>query len=167
MGVAGVSDRETARLKSVRVLLEAVTLVLLFAPVLWLLLHWREVPASPLHLRGTRWSLFVMPGLATAAYFFLSEFGLFARMDLWRKRERLHGLRPMFLVYVLTLRMELIAFFAVLSFGMLRAAMTGLWWSARGITVVMLTTVGVTLVAFLSQMMRKLFTVQARAEVER
>ena len=167
MSVAGVNDRETERLKNVRVLLEAVTLVLLLAPVLWMLLHWREVPARPSHLRGTRWSLFVMPGLATAAYVFLSEFGLFAHMDLWRKRERPAGLRPMFLAFLLTLRMELIAFFAVLSFGMLRAAMTGLWWSARGITAVTLTSVGVTLVAFLAQMTRKVFTVRAHAEMKR
>ncbi len=121
---------------------------MLIAPPVWLGLHWPWLPAFSPHLRHSRGFLWAMPAYATAVYVVLSEFGLFSKMDILRAGHRLSGLRPIFLAYFLAVRMELLAFFAVLGFAMDRTAVTGREWSASGFIAASLMVIALTILLF-------------------
>ena len=70
-------------------------------------------------------------------------------MDILRHGHRLSGLRPIFKIYIVTARLELLAFLAVLSFAMDRAAMTGHWWAANGFITASLTVIVITVLLFI------------------
>ena len=132
-----------------RLAVEAVTFAILAAPPVWLVFNWPWIPAVSPHLHHSRLVLWELPALALAVYLLLSEFGLLARMDILRSSSRLSGLRPIFLIYSLTMRLEVVIFFATLSFAMDRTAITGQWWSAKGFITVSLTILVLTIVAFI------------------
>ena len=137
------------RWRNIQTTLEAVTLVVLVLPPLWIALHWRWIPAVTPHLRYGRMVLWVMPTFALFVYGMLGELGLLSRMDTLRRGHRLSSLRPLFTVYFLTLRLELLAFLAVLGLAMERTAVTGYWWPARGFVSASLTVIVLTVVLFI------------------
>lgn len=134
--------------RNLRSAVEALTLAVLLAPSLWLAWHWRWIPVVSPHFHRSRMSLWLMPAFACAVYLVLSEFGLPSKMDILRPGHRLSGLRPVFRAYLMTARLELLAFFGVLSIAMDRAAMTGRWWSARGFKEASLTVILLTILLF-------------------
>lgn len=145
----GGSRAGVIRGRLVRIAVEAVTLVLLVAPPVWLAFHWPWIPVGSPHLRHSRMFLWVMPTFAFASYVMFSEFGLLSRMDILRHGHRLSGLRPIFRAYTMTLRLELLAFLAVLGLAMDRAAMTGRRWSAKGFFTASITVMVITVLLFL------------------
>ena len=130
--LTGTSPAGLNQSRQVRIAMETLTLVMLMAPPVWLAFHWPYIPTEPSHLRHSRMFLWVMPAFALVVYLFLSEFGLLSRMHILRSGHRLSGLKPIFRNYILTTRLELLAFFAVLSLAMDQEAMTGHLWVAKG-----------------------------------
>ena len=92
--------------------------------------------------------LWAMPALAVAGYVILSEFGLLQKMEIFRRPHPLSGLRPIFLAYFLTARLEVLAFLAVLSLAMDHTAMTGRVWAAKGFIAFSLTVIALTILLF-------------------
>lgn len=141
----------------VRTTLEVITVVLLLFPPVWLAFHWPSIPEVSPHLRQSRLFLWVMPMLATLSYCMLSELGLLSTMTFLQQGQSLYRLRSLFLTYTLTVRLELLAFFAVLGLSMDRTALTGLTWAARGFIAGSLTVIFITIFVFIVMITRTAF----------
>jgi hypothetical protein len=141
----------------VRTTLEVVTAILLLFPPVWLAFHWPSIPAVSPHLRHSRLFLWDMPMLATLSYCMLSEPGMLSTMTFLRQGQSLYRLRPLFLTYTLTVRLELLAFFAVLGLLMDRTAETGQTWAAKGFIAGSLTVIFITIFVFIVMVARTAF----------
>ena len=145
----GAQRPSASRWRHTPIAVEVVTLALLIASPAWLALHWRGIPAVSPHFHRPKSGLLAMPALSLLVYLLLGEYGLLSRMDILRS-HRLSGFRPIFRAYFLAARLELLAFFTVLSFAMDRTALTGHAWPARGFNTASLTVIFLTILLFIS-----------------